>query len=63
VKDLKTQLKKGKSRNKSHAVVREVTKEDEEKAKQAEQEWLAMLEGEEKQSGKGKEKSKKKPSK
>jgi hypothetical protein len=63
VKDLKTQLKKGKSRNKSQAIVREVTKEDEEKAKQAEQELLAMLEKDEIQSGKGKEKAKKKHSK
>jgi hypothetical protein len=63
VKDVKKEVKKGKGGVKSQEIVQEVTKADEEKAKQAELELLAMLEGEEKQSAKGKQKPKKKPSK
>jgi hypothetical protein len=63
MKDAKKEVKKGKSGVKSQAIVQEVTKADEDKAKQAEQELLAMLEGEEKQSSVQGKKSKKKASK
>jgi hypothetical protein len=63
VKTVQKQIKKGKGGNKSQAILQEVTQEDEEKAKQSEQELLAMLEGVEKQPTKVQEKSKKKHSK
>jgi hypothetical protein len=63
VQDLTKLLKNGKSGKEAQAIIQEATKEDEEKAKRAEQELSAMFGNEEKQSAKEKEKTKKKPSK
>jgi hypothetical protein len=63
VEEVKRQFKKGKRGKKVQAIIQIVTKEDEEKAKQAEEELLAMLDREKNQPTTGKKKSKKKSAK